>query len=158
MILRDATSADAGAIAAIWNREIRDGVSTFNTVEKELGALKAAIASDAVYVVAEEDGEVVGFATFGPFRGGPGYVHTMEHTIYLDVAARGKGVGRKLMAALEVAAKGRGVHVLVAGVGGENSAGIAFHKAMGFAEVGRMPEVGRKFERWMDLVLLQKRL
>lgn len=158
MILRDATSADAGAIAAIWNREIRDGVSTFNTVEKELGALKAAIASEAVYVVAEEDSEVVGFATFGPFRGGPGYVHTMEHTIYLDEAARGKGVGRELMAALEAAAKERGVRVLVAGVGGENSAGIAFHKAMGFVEVGRMPEVGRKFERWMDLVLLQKRL
>lgn len=158
MILRDATSADAGAIAAIWNREIRDGVSTFNTVEKDLGALKAAIASDAVYVVAEEGTEVVGFATFGPFRGGPGYVHTMEHTIYLDEAARGKGVGRALMAALEVAAKGRGVHVLVAGVGGENSSGIAFHKAMGFVEVGRMPEVGRKFDRWMDLVLLQKLL
>ncbi len=158
MILRDATSADAGAIAAIWNREIRDGVSTFNTVEKDLGKLKAAIASDAVYVVAEEGTEVVGFATFGPFRGGPGYVHTMEHTIYLDEVARGKGVGRALMAALEVAAKGRGVHVLVAGVGGENSAGIAFHKAMGFVEVGRMPEVGRKFDRWMDLVLLQKLL
>lgn len=158
MILRDATSADAGAIAAIWNREIRDGVSTFNTVEKDLGTLKAAIASDAVYVVAEEGTEVVGFATFGPFRGGPGYVHTMEHTIYLDEVARGKGVGRALMAALEVAAKGRGVHVLVAGVGGENSAGIAFHKAMGFVEVGRMPEVGRKFDRWMDLVLLQKLL
>jgi phosphinothricin acetyltransferase len=158
VILRDATSADAGAIAAIWNREIRDGVSTFNTVEKELGALKAAIASEAVYVVAEEDGEVVGFATFGPFRGGPGYVHTMEHTIYLAEAARGKGVGRELMAALEAEARDRGVHVLVAGVGGENSAGIAFHKAMGFVEVGRMPEVGRKFERWMGLVLLQKRL
>ncbi|MBE1292795.1 MAG: GNAT family N-acetyltransferase [Rhodobacteraceae bacterium] len=158
MILRDATSADAGAIAAIWNREIRDGVSTFNTVEKDLGALKAAIASDAVYVVAELDREVVGFATFGPFRGGSGYVHTMEHTIYLDEAARGKGVGRKLMAALEAEAQDRNVHVLVAGVGGENSAGIAFHKAMGFVEVGRMPEVGRKFERWMDLVLLQKRL
>lgn len=158
MILRDAISADAGAIAAIWNREIRDGVSTFNTVEKELGALKAAIASEAVYVVAEEDSAVVGFATFGPFRSGPGYVHTMEHTIYLAEAARGRGVGRELMAALETAAKERGVYVLVAGVGGENSAGIAFHKAMGFVEVGRMPEVGRKFERWMDLVLLQKRL
>ncbi|MEC8196594.1 MAG: GNAT family N-acetyltransferase, partial [Pseudomonadota bacterium] len=63
MILRDATSADAGAIAAIWNREIRDGVSTFNTVEKDQGALKAAIATDAVYVVAEEGTQVVGFAT-----------------------------------------------------------------------------------------------
>ena len=63
-----------------------------------------------------------------------------------------------MVAVLETAAKERGVRVLVAGVGGENSAGIAFRKAMGFVEVGRMPEVGRKFERWIDLVLLQKRL
>lgn len=158
MILRDATAADAEAIAAIWNREIRDGVSTFNTIEKELGAIKAATASEVVFLVAEDVGAVVGFATFGPFRGGPGYAQTMEHTIYLAEAARGMGVGRALMTRLETEAKARGVHVLVAGVGGENSGGIAFHKAMGFVEVGRMPEVGRKFDRWMDLVLLQKLL
>lgn len=158
MILRDATAADARAIAAIWNREIRDGVSTFNTIEKELSALKAAIASEAVFLVAVDAGAVVGFATFGLFRGGPGYANTMEHTIYLAQAARGKGVGQALMTRLEDEAKARGVHVLVAGVGGENSGGIAFHKAIGFAEVGRLPEVGRKFDRWMDLVLLQKLL
>ncbi len=158
MILRDATAADAEAIAAIWNREIRDGVSTFNTIEKELGAIKGAIASEVVFLVAEDAGAVVGFATFGPFRGGPGYALTMEHTIYLAETARGTGIGRALMTRLETEAKARGVHVLVAGVGGENSGGIAFHKAMGFAEVGRMPEVGRKFDRWMDLVLLQKLL
>ncbi len=158
MIIRDAEAADAGAIAAIWNHEIRDGVSTFNTIEKELGALKATLASEAVFLVAEEAGEVLGFATFGPFRGGPGYARTMEHTIYLQDAARGKGIGRALMDALEVRARAAGVHVLVAGVGGENSAGIAFHTRIGFVEVARMPEVGRKFDRWMDLVLLQKML
>lgn len=158
MILRDATTADAGSITAIWNREIRDGVSTFNTIEKEVGAIKATIASEVVFLVAEGEGAVVGFATFGPFRGGPGYALTMEHTIYMAEAARGNGVGRDLMAKLEAEAKKRGVHVLVAGVGGENSGGIAFHKAMGFVEVARMPEVGRKFDRWMDLVLLQKML
>lgn len=158
MILRDATAADAEAIAAIWNREIRDGVSTFNTNEKELGAIKAAIASEVVFLVAEDAGAVVGFATFGLFRGGPGYALTMEHTIYLAENARGTGIGQALMTKLEIEAKARGVHVLVAGVGGENSGGIAFHKAIGFVEVGRMPEVGRKFDRWMDLVLLQKLL
>ena len=158
MILRDATAADAEAIAAIWNREIRDGVSTFNTIEKELGAIKAAIATEADFLVAEDAGAAVGFATFGPFRGGPGYARTMEHTIYLAEAARSQGVGRALMAKLEVEARARGVHVLVAGVGGENGGGIAFHKAMGFVEVARMPQVGRKFGRWMDLVLLQKLL
>ncbi|WP_346770605.1 GNAT family N-acetyltransferase [Shimia sagamensis] len=156
--MRNATSADAEAIAEIWNREIRDGVSTFNTVEKELGAIKAAIASEAVFKVVEENGGVHGFATFGPFRSGPGYVRTMEHTIYLAAAARGKGAGRALMGALEAEAKARGVHVLVAGVGGENAAGIAFHTRLGFVEVGRMPQVGQKFDRWMDFVLLQKML
>jgi phosphinothricin acetyltransferase len=154
MILRDVTSADAEAIAEIWNREIRDGVSTFNTIEKELGAIKAAIASEAVFKVVEEDDVAQGFATFGPFRSGPGYVHTMEHTIFLAAAARGKGAGRVLMEALEAEAKARDVHVLLAGVVGENAAGIAFHLRLDFAEVGRMPQVGQKFDRWMDLVLL----
>ncbi len=158
MILRDATSVDAGAIVEIWNREIREGVSTFNTIEKELGAIKAAIASEAVFKVVEDNGIVLGFATFGPFRSGPGYVRTMEHTVYLAETARGKGAGRALMRALEVEAKARGVHVLVAGVGGENVAAVAFHKRLGFVEVGRMPQVGQKFDRWMDLVLLQKML
>ena len=99
-----------------------------------------------------------GLRLFGPFRSGPGYVQTMEHTIYLAAAARGKGAGRALMEALEAEAKARDVHVLVAGVGGENAAGIAFHMRLDFAEVGRMPQVGQKFDRWMDLVLLQKML
>lgn len=158
MIVRDAIGADAGAIAKIWNREIRDGVSTFNTIEKELGTLQAAIASEAVFKVVEDADGVLGFATFGPFRGGPGYVHSMEHSIYLAEDARGKGVGRRLMTALESEARARDIHVLVAGVGSENAAGIAFHTRLGFVEVGRMPQIGRKFDRWMDLVLLQKML
>ena len=158
MIIRDATAADAGAIAAIWNHDIRTGVSTFNTVEKDLGTLAAAIASEAVFLVAEDGGRVIGFATYGPFRGGPGYARTMEHTIYLDARGRGKGTGRALMTELEARARAGGVHVLVAGVGGENTAGISFHLRLGFQEVGRMPHVGRKFDRWMDLVLLQKML
>lgn len=158
MIVRDAVGADVGAIAEIWNREIRDGVSTFNTIEKDIGALKATLASDAVCLVAEEETQVLGFATYGPFRSGPGYSRTMEHTIYLDDVARGKGIGRALMSVLEDRARAAGVHVLVAGVGGENRAGIAFHTRLGFEEVARMPQVGCKFDRWMDLVLLQKML
>ncbi len=158
MKIRPASSADASAIADIWNREIREGISTFNTVEKGLGGLKAMIASEAVVLVAEVGGQAVGFATFGPFRSGPGYARTMELTIYVCEAARGQGAGRALMNALEAQAKMRGVHILVAGVGGENSAGIAFHQHLGFENVGRMPQVGRKFDRWMDLVLLQKML
>jgi phosphinothricin acetyltransferase len=155
--IRQAAPKDAVAIAAIWNREISEGVSTFNSVEKSDAEITSMIADrGAATLVAEAEGTLIGFATYGPFRGGIGYAHSMEHTIYLDPAARGRGAGRALMRAIEKVARTNGVHVLVAGIGGENAAGIAFHSALGFEEVGRMPEVGRKFGRWMDLVLMQK--
>ncbi|WP_235871403.1 GNAT family N-acetyltransferase [Shimia sediminis] len=157
MNIRPAVDADALAIAAIWNSEIRQGVSTFNAVEKTTAEVQALIAARAgAFFVAENDGQPLGFATYSQFRGGVGYAHSMEHTVYLAAAARGQGVGRKLMAHLEKAARNKGVHVLVAGIGGENTAAIAFHAALGYAETGRLPQVGRKFDRWMDLVLMQK--
>lgn len=159
MKIRAALGDDAEAIAAIWNLEIREGVSTFTTIEKSVDGVRAAIeAEGAVFFVAEQSGQVVGFATYGPFRAGPGYAHTAEHTVYLAKDARGQGAGRALVEMLVKSAKAAGLRVLVAGVGSENAAGVAFHKRIGFQEVGRMPEVGRKFDRWMDLVLLQKML
>ncbi|MFX0541381.1 GNAT family N-acetyltransferase [Roseovarius sp. S4756] len=86
-------------------------------------------------------------------RKGPGYAHSAEHTIVLAPEARRRGAARALTSALEERAQALGVYVLVAGVAGENSSGIAFHEALSFAEVGRMPQVGRKFGRWMDLAL-----
>lgn len=157
MIVRPATTEDADVIAAIWNHEIRDGVSTFNSHEKSIQEVAALIgARIGAFLVGEINGLVVGFATFSEFRGGVGYAQSGEHTIYLKTVARGQGAGRKLLSALEQSAREAGLHVLVAGIGGENLAGIAFHKAMGFVETGRMPETGRKFGRWMDLVLMQK--
>lgn len=157
MNIRPAVDADALAIAAIWNSEIRQEVSTFNAVEKTTAEVQALIAARAgAFFVAENDGQPLGFATYSQFRGGVGYARSMEHTLYLAPAARGQGVGRKLMAHLEKAARNKGVHVLVAGIGGENTAAIAFHAALGYAETGRLPQVGRKFDRWMDLVLMQK--
>ncbi|MGX9349660.1 N-acetyltransferase family protein [Shimia sp. W99] len=159
MKLRQAKPGDAAAIARIWNREIRDGVSTFNSVEKPVEEVAGLIAArPGAWVVAELEGVVAGFATWAQFRGGVGYAHSFEHTVHLDAVARGRGVGRALMAAAEEGARQDGAHVLVAGISGENAAGIAFHEAMGFRHVGRMPEVGRKFGRWMDLILMQKML
>ncbi|MBO9397594.1 N-acetyltransferase [Shimia sp. R9_2] len=159
MTLRRAAASDAEVVAAIWNAEIRDGVSTFTTVEKTSEQVRAAIEAEAAaFFVAERAGQIVGFATYGAFRGGPGYARTVEHTVYLTPSARGQGLGRALLEQLEDGAKSAGYHVMVAGVGSENAAGIVFHKTMGFQEVGRLPEVGRKFDRWMDLVLLQRML
>ncbi len=157
MIVRAAMSTDGAAVAAIWNAEIRDGISTFTTAEKTDVAVKAAIA-EGVFMVAEDAGAVVGFGTYAQFRGGPGYRFTMEHSVYVRPDACGRGVGRLLMQALQAEARVRGVHVLVAAISGENKAAICFHESLGFSHVGRLPEVGRKFDRWMDAVLMQKML
>ena len=157
MKIRQAITSDASAIAAIWNTEIRDGVTTFNSVEKAVAEIADLIsARPNAFLIAESEGQIIGFATFSQFRSGVGYAHSMEHTVYLDPEARGRGAGRALLGALEDLARAQGVHALVAGIGGENTTGIAFHASLGYVETGRMPQVGRKFGRWMDLVLMQK--
>lgn len=149
------------AIAALWNPIIRDTAITFTTDEKSAEGLAATLAekagADFPFLIAEA-GELLGFATYGSFRNGPGYRRTVEHTIILAPQARGRGIGRVLMAALEEHARARSIHSLIAGVSGENPSGRAFHAAIGFVEIAVLPEVGFKFGRWMDLVLMQKRL
>ena len=160
--LRAASPGDAAAICAFWNPQIRDTAVTFNPEEKTAKALARLIADrqaeGKAFMVAEEAGRVLGFATYFQFRGGPGYGRTMEHTVVLDPSAWGRGTGRALMRAIEEHARAAGMHSMIAGVSGENPAGIAFHAALGYAQIARLPQVGWKFDRWMDLVLMQKML
>nr|WP_227420705.1 GNAT family N-acetyltransferase [Roseitranquillus sediminis] len=160
MTIRLARPADAASVAAIWNPLIRETTITFNAAEHAEDALAAMIGERAqgacAFLVADIDGEVAGFATYAQFRAGIGYRHTMEHTIHLAPSARGRGLGRQLMAALETHAAERGVHSLIAGVSAENPGGRAFHVALGYDEIAVLPEVGRKFGRWIGLHLMQK--
>ncbi|MCR9114098.1 MAG: GNAT family N-acetyltransferase [Rhodobacteraceae bacterium] len=162
MIVRPGRSGDAAALAQIWNHYIQRTTVTFNPVDKTPGEIAEMIAArqagGKAFVVAEAEGEVIGFATYFQFRGGLGYGHTMEHSILLHPELRGRGAGRALMAAIEDHARAAGVHTMFAGVSAENPSGVAFHEAIGFARVAVLPEVGRKFGRWIDLVLLQKHL
>ena len=157
MTIRPAQAQDAAAMAAIWNPIIRDSAITFTTEEKTPEAIAAMLAApEGVWLVAEEGGALLGFAGYGPFRGGPGYAASREVTVHLAADARGRGLGRALMQALEAEARAAHIHVLIAGISGENPGAVAFHAALGFEEVGRMPEVGQKFGRWMTLLLMQK--
>lgn len=154
-MIRAAHPRDAEPIAAIWNTIIRDTTVTFTTVEKTRRTVEALIAAQPVWV-AEAAGGVAGFALYAPFRAGPGYAQTLEHSIHLAPDARGQGIGRTLMTTLEAHAKAAGHRSLIAGIGGENTNAIAFHEALGFARVGHIPDAGWKFDRWHDLVLMQK--
>ena len=160
MQIRQARSEDCAAILAFWNPVIRDSHATFNSEEKTPEMLVEDIRTkstrDYPFLVAEEAGNILGFATYSQFRASNGYRHTVEHTVIISPAAKGKGAGRALMLAIEDHARQRAVHSMFAGVSGRNPDGIAFHAALGYKEVARLPEVGRKFDLWYDLVLMQK--
>ncbi len=160
MTIRPAGAADIAGIRQIWNAVIRDTPITFTPEEKTDDALAAMLISKAAqdhpFLVAEQDGRVAGFATYGQFRAGAGYARTMEHSIILAPGARGRGTGRVLLCTLEDHARTRGVHSMIAGVSAANPAAVAFHAALGYAQLATLPEVGFKFGRWLDLVLMQK--
>lgn len=161
-MIRPATVLDAEAIASIWNPWIRDTAVTFNAVEKHVDDVAALIVARTTaghgFLLAtdEDDGTILGFATYAQFRAGVGCARTMEHSITLGPEARGKGLGRSLLCAIEKHAAEEGAHQILAGVSAENAQGIKFHLAMGYTECARIREAGHKFGRYMDLVLLQK--
>lgn len=161
-MIRPARDADAAAIAAVWNPIIRDTAVTFNPVEKTEADIIATITARATeghpFLVAEEAGQILGFASYFQFRAGLGYARTMEHSINLSPQARGRGLGRKLMDALESDACTRGHRSLIGAVSASNHESIRFHERLGYAEVGRVRDAGWKFGQFHDLVLLQKLL
>lgn len=161
-LIRAASPEDAVTIAAIWRPVVEETAITFNPVPKTAADVLAMqterAANGHAFLVAQVDGAVLGFAYTTQFRGGAGYAYTAEHTIVLAPQARGAGLGRALMDTLCDHGRGAGWHSLIAGVSAENPAGVAFHEACGFARIARLPQVGRKFDRWIDLIMLQKML
>ncbi|MFT4118052.1 GNAT family N-acetyltransferase [Bradyrhizobium sp.] len=162
LIVRDATLEDASAILAIYNHAALNTTAVWTDSPADLGSRRDWILArqQAGYpvLVAVKGADVAGFASFGDFRPWPGYRHTVENSVYVDERHHRSGVGRNLVAALIARASTLDKHVMIAAIEAANTASIALHASLGFAEVGRMPEVGCKFGRWLDLVLMQKRL
>ena len=163
-LVRDAVEADLPRISALYNALIPTTTVAWTETPESLDDRIAWFSArtgdgDATVVAATDDGTVIGYAAFGPFRDNrkwPGYRTTVEHTIHVDADRHGQGVGRALIDALVERARAQGMHVMVGALDGANDASIRFHEALGFEAVARLPEVGRKFERWLDLVLVQR--
>lgn len=159
-MIRPARAADAPALAALLNHWILNTAVTFNPVPKTANDILAMIASKSAdghaFLVAEEDGQLIGQASYGQFRGGVGYKTCMEHSISLVPGTPRKGLGRALLTAVEDHARDHGAHQMIAGVSGENADGQAFHARMGYRLIATIPQAGYKFGRYMDLVLMQK--
>jgi len=160
--VREATEADLEGLAAIYNEVIASSTAVFSylpvSVDERRRWWQARTAQGYPLLVAHDEHGVAGFGTFGDFRPWPGYRFTVEHTLHVRADARGRGLGTQMLQALVQRARALGKHVMVAGVDAGNAASIRLHERCGFAQAGRLREVGYKFDRWLDLVFLQRAL
>jgi phosphinothricin acetyltransferase len=159
--IRLARLDDAEAIRQIYNREVSTSTVTFDLVPRSLDQqrtwLGARSGAHAV-IVAEDEGEVVGFASLSPFRDRPAYNSTVEDSIYVRSDQRGRQVGRRLLEELLSLAAQHGFHTVIARIVGGHEASIGLHRRLGFSEIGTEREVGRKFGTWLDVVAMQRML
>jgi L-amino acid N-acyltransferase len=161
VIIRPADGTDSVAIASLLNAHLATTAIEWTDIPWTVDRLPAWLDEHQAVLVADDQGEVVGVAAFGWFRDAvrrPGYRFTVENTIHVREDRWGVGIGRALMTALLEEARARGKHSMIAAVDSANEASIRFHRRLGFVEVGRLPEIGAKFGRWQELVLLQIRL
>ncbi|MGQ0826519.1 MAG: GNAT family N-acetyltransferase [Actinomycetota bacterium] len=154
--------ADAEAIRTIYNLEIAESTATFDLVPRSLAEQRAWIdehsgGHPAIAAVAD-NGEVLGFASLSPYRPRPAYATTVEDSVYVRRDQRGNGVGAVLLGDLVDLARDHGFHSMIGRIVGGHEASIALHVKCGFVEVGRELQVGRKFGKWLDVVLMQRML
>ena len=161
-MIRASHAEDAASIAAIWNPIIQDTAITFWPTERTETEIATIIAdrhgAGHAHLVAEADGRIIGFATYGQFRGGLGYARSMEHTIHIAPDQRGTGLGRHLMTAIKDHARAAGHRLMIGDITGSNDGSLRFHQRMGYAEWGRIPAAGWKFGQFHGLVFMGKDL
>jgi phosphinothricin acetyltransferase len=162
MVIRDAAACDADAIAAIYGHHVLHGTASYD-VEPPIAdfhreKIASIVASGWPFLVAEQEGEVTGYAYATQIRPRAAYRFTAEDSIYVHPARQRQGIGRALLQALIDRSAHCGFRTMIAVIGGAEPASIALHEALGFKEVGRLRGVGFKFGRWLDNVYMQRPL
>ncbi len=162
MLIRDAREGDLSSILEIYNEVILSSTAIYADDPVSLDNRAAWFAQQSergfpVFVAIGSDGDVIGYSAFGEWRGAwPGYRHTVEHSVHVRADSRGAGVGRVLVEALFPRATALGKHVMIGGIDAATAASIRLHEKLGFQNVAHFREVGRKFDRWLDLVFMQR--
>lgn len=160
MEIRDAVETDLPGILAIYNDIVATSTAVFSEQPATLADReewwRTRTANGYPVLVAVDADGLAGFASFGDFRSWPGYRHTVEHSVHVHADRRGRGVGRSLLEALFPRAADLGKHVMIAGIDAANDVSLRLHARLGFEQVGHFHEVGRKFDRWLDLIFLQR--
>lgn len=159
MIIREATDADLDAILDIHNTAVRESLAiwtdTLETRDDRAAWLAAHQEAGEPVLVAEVDGAVAGYATYGRYRPKTGYRYSVENSVYVHNDFHRRGIARALMLELIERAKAAGLHVMIAGIEAGNEASIALHRQLGFDEPVIVREVGIKFDRWLDLAFMR---
>lgn len=163
IVIRPATAADFPAITAIYDDAVRTGTATFELdppgLEEMTARYRSLVEGGFPYLVADDGGEIAGYAYAAPYRARPAYRFTVENSIYLAADSRRRGIGLRLLTRLVAESRGRGHRQMIAVIGDSaNVASIAVHARAGFEMVGTFREVGFKFGRWLDTVLMQRKL
>lgn len=161
VLVRPAADPDLPAVTAIYAHEAATGIATFDTEPRSLAFWQERLAGPGPgdhLLVAEQAGEVVGYAASSSYRPRPAYDRTRETSVYLTAGHAGRGLGRQLYDELLARLRADEVHLVVAVVALPNAASVALHRGCGFTSVGVLTEVGRKFDRWIDTELFQLRL
>jgi phosphinothricin acetyltransferase len=164
MLIRPATESDVPAILAIYNQIVATSTAIYNdqpvTLDDRLHWFRNRMKSGYPVLVATiHSGSletIAGFASFGDFRSWPGYRFSVEHTVHIDAAHRGRGIGKELLLALIPIARQLGKHAMVGAVDAENPISIRLHESLGFERVAHFREIGHKFNRWLDLIFFEK--